>query len=290
MPKPNIFSKTSIFIFSAVGSTFFGALLYSSNLQEVNKRKFILPTIAFSLVWNIAFHILLRDFNFPIFSFLIINALGGLILIKPFWNYHFHDLEEYNTRKIWGPAIALVVPISILLGFHYFNPPTSASANNQNTDFISLRDSAESNAIFIQNDTIVNFEGLTLTLPSYSYYHTINTEYLDALNSTIYFEEGNFTFKLMIDKKNRKEVLNLDFLKSKVDSISLFDKPFLALGKTTVGYYDNYEADTLAASGQFLLFQKNTVAYLAVTDYPLLSVEYGDSLSDFLFNSMGFHN
>ncbi len=139
-------------------------------------------------------------------------------------------------------------------------------------------------------NTIVNFEGLTLTLPSYSYYHTINTEYLDALNSTIYFEEGNFTFKLMIDKKNRKEVLNLDFLKSKVDSISLFDKPFLALGKTTVGYYDNYEADTLVASGQFLLFQKNTVAYLAVTDYPLLSVEYGDSLSDFLFNSISFHN
>lgn len=290
MSKPNIFSKTSVFIFSILGSTFFGALVYSSNLQTLDKRKFILPTIAFSLVWNIAFQFLLRGLELPIISYLLINTIGGLILIKPFWNYHFKDLEEYSSRKIWGPTIALILPISILLALHFLQPPSLVKVENQDQDFSGLLDSAESNAIFIKHDSVLRFEGLLLTLPSFSYYHTLNTEYLDVLNSTIYFENGFFNLKLMADKNNKEEVLNLNFLKSKVDSISILNKSYTSIRSSTVGYYESYESDTLAAGGQFLIFQRNTTGYLITTDYPMLNLEYGDSLSDYIFKSIDFHN
>lgn len=115
---PKLYSKTAILIFSILLSTFFGSLLFAENLKETEKKKDIFKVILFSIIWNA----LLMNLNKRIIinGFLlygVVNVLGGLILIFPFWNFYLKDFVEFQRRKVWGPIIIFIV---VLGGFAAF--------------------------------------------------------------------------------------------------------------------------------------------------------------------------
>lgn len=110
-----LFGKTAILIFSIIGSTFFGALLFSDNLKQLEKRKFIASTIIFSIVWTIALNKFIEPFPIPFLKFAVINLIGGLILIGPIWNHHIGKDLEHKQRPVWGPLLSLIILIGVFL-------------------------------------------------------------------------------------------------------------------------------------------------------------------------------
>lgn len=287
MSEPKIFNKATVLIFSILGSTFYGGLIYSTNLKTLNKGKFIAPTITFSILWSIVLIWLFRDFEYPLIKYLVINGLGGLILIIPLWNYHFPDLDQFENRKIWGPLAGLLLPWILFFSLHWINRPKKKSYEEKVNDFYALSDSAAQNSIFILNDSVVNFEGLLFTFPSYSYYYTVNSEIMNMIYSTIYFEEGDFSFKCLTVKLNEGETLSIDLLKNKVDTLFLTDsKKYSFATSSSIGKYETYEGDTLFARGQFVLYGLGNTGYMLTTDYPMLNSDYGDSISDYIFSKI----
>ncbi len=116
--KPKLFTKPAILIFSILLSTFFGALLFAQNLIGVAKKKDIWGVISFSIIWNaILIRFLGKFIPNSLIVFGITNAIGGLILIFPFWNYYLQEIVDYKARKIWGPLILFVVLVG---GFSAF--------------------------------------------------------------------------------------------------------------------------------------------------------------------------
>ena len=116
--KPKLFSKPAILVFSILLSTFFGALLFAQNLKEVAKKKDIFGVILFSIIWNMILYKFLGKFIHNSLVVLgITNALGGLILIFPFWNYFLKDITDYKRNKIWGPLILFVVLVGGFTAF-----------------------------------------------------------------------------------------------------------------------------------------------------------------------------
>jgi hypothetical protein len=115
-----LFTKTTILIFSIVGTTFFGALLFSDNLKQVGKSKLIASTIIFSIIWSVAFNKLIANIPVPFLSIVVTNLIGGLILIGPIWNHHIGKEVEYKTRSAWGPILSFIVLTGAILGMFYW--------------------------------------------------------------------------------------------------------------------------------------------------------------------------
>ncbi|WP_066002978.1 hypothetical protein [Mucilaginibacter sp. PPCGB 2223] len=119
--KPKLFNRLTIFIFSILLSTFFGGILYSNNLSEIENRKQIVGVLIFCLIWNGVSFKFARQFSDNFFiSFILPNAIGGLILIKPMWDYHFKNFKQFTTRKIWVPAIIALIIYGVLIGLNLF--------------------------------------------------------------------------------------------------------------------------------------------------------------------------
>lgn len=288
MSNPRIFTKPTVFIFSVLGSTFFGALVYCSNLQALNKKQLIAPTIAFSIIWSIVLTWILKGLGYPMVKYFLINGIGGLILIKPLWNYHFPNLPNYENRKVWGPSLTLAIPFLILFSLHWMNRPDKKSFDEQQSNFTSLMDSASMNSTFVLNDSIVNFKGLSITLPSYSYYYTVDSDMLKMLYSTIYFNGGSFSIQCLVVPLSKDETLDLSIIKKNTDSIYLTDMKYPFAKNAFTGYYETYKSDTLSAGGQFVLFKQGNEGYLLTSDYPMLNSDFGDSISDYVFNTTYF--
>lgn len=66
------------------------------------------------------------------------------------------------------------------------------------------------------------------------------------------------------------------------------DYPFAKNAYT--GYYTTYHSDTLAANGQFILVKNNNKAYLLSSDYSNLNLNFGDSISNFIFDRTYFNH
>jgi hypothetical protein len=113
-----LFTKATIVVFSIIGSTFFGALLFSDNLKQVEKSKFIASTIIFSIIWTIGINKVIAQINLPVpfLSLVVTNFVGGLILVGPIWNYHIGKDVEYEKRSIWGPLLSLIALGAAIIG------------------------------------------------------------------------------------------------------------------------------------------------------------------------------
>ena len=116
--RPKLYSKAAIFAFSILLSTIFGALLFAENLKEITKRKEIYKIILFSIIWNVLLMNLLKKIiTNGLVLYGIVNVLGGLILIFPFWDFYLKDIVDFQRRKVWGPIIIFIV---IVGGFTTF--------------------------------------------------------------------------------------------------------------------------------------------------------------------------
>ena len=108
--QPRFFAKPAVFVFSILLSTFFGALLFAQNLKEIGKKGEIFKVILFAIIWNMfLLKISARFIPNPLISYVIVNGLGGLILIYPYCEHYFKEVEHFEKRKVWGPAVIFIV-------------------------------------------------------------------------------------------------------------------------------------------------------------------------------------
>ncbi len=116
--KPKLYSRGVIILFSTLMSTFFGALLFSYNLIEAEKKKGILFVLLFAVAWN---YLIGRLLGYIIHSILInfgiTNLSGGIILAFLFWKIYLKETVEFERKKIWVPLILLIVVYGAFVGF-----------------------------------------------------------------------------------------------------------------------------------------------------------------------------
>jgi hypothetical protein len=113
---PKLYNKATIVIFSVLLSTFFGGIIYSQNLSEIDNRKQIGPVLVFCIIWNIILFKLAHRFtdNF-VLTFILPNIFGGLILSGLFWKHHFGDLD-FKVRSVWLPSVIVLLIYGLFAG------------------------------------------------------------------------------------------------------------------------------------------------------------------------------
>ncbi len=117
--RPKLYNKATIVIFSILLSTFFGGIIYSQNLSEIDNRKQIGPVLVFCIIWNIILFKLAHRFtdNF-VLTFIVPNILGGLVLSSLFWKHHFGDLD-FKVRSVWLPLVIVLLIYGLFAGLRF---------------------------------------------------------------------------------------------------------------------------------------------------------------------------
>ena len=117
--RPKLYNKATIVIFSILLSTFFGGIIYSQNLSEIDNRKQIGPVLVFCIIWNIILFKLAHRFtdNF-VLTFIVPNILGGLVLSSLFWKHHFGDLD-FKVRGVWLPLVIVLLIYGLFAGLRF---------------------------------------------------------------------------------------------------------------------------------------------------------------------------
>lgn len=72
--------------------------------------------LVFGGIWNmLIFRVAWEYFlNNPL-VYLVGNAVGGFLLIFPFWKWHFGDVEAFDKKTIWSPLLVVLVIFAILM-------------------------------------------------------------------------------------------------------------------------------------------------------------------------------
>ena len=117
--RPKLYNKATIVIFSILLSTFFGGIIYSQNLSEIDNRKQIAPVLVFCIIWNVILFKLAHRFsdNF-VLTFIVPNILGGLVLSCLFWKHHFGDLD-FKVRGVWLPLVIVLLIYGLFIGLRF---------------------------------------------------------------------------------------------------------------------------------------------------------------------------
>ena len=118
--RPKLYNRATIVIFSILLSTFFGGIIYSQNLAELDNRKQIASVLVFCIIWNIVLFKLAHRYtdNF-ILTFILPNIMGGLILSIFFWKHHFRDLD-FKARNVWILLTILLLIYGLFAGLRFF--------------------------------------------------------------------------------------------------------------------------------------------------------------------------
>lgn len=272
-------SKTSIIVFSTIGSTLFGAILYSQNLSETNNRKYIFPSIVFSIFWSIAAFGLLRKINIEgYYGFLPVNLIGGLILAGPFWKYHIGKIESYSKRNARGPLIAVSLPVILLISLNLYFLPHKLTTEEFVQETLRQKELGEEQEIFVLNDSSYSFFDLTVPLPEYSNFYTTQVEEVKTIYSYVYYEEGWFSASCMSMPLKENEIFDMKMLSSEFGSLTIKDCISDQFPYAICADYENTN-DSLMVRGQISMIEINRIGYIYFTQYSDLSEGLGDSLS-----------
>ena len=115
-----LFSKKVIFVFSILMSPVFGCLLFADNLNQANRKNYILPVVAGGFLYNMVFAFVLRSIisnpQMLLIALQIVNIAGAFILVGPIWKALLGDIEEYEKKSFVGPLVILIlITIAITL-------------------------------------------------------------------------------------------------------------------------------------------------------------------------------
>lgn len=123
---PLLYSEKVIYSFSILFSVIFGAVLFSINLKEVNKKKGIFPAISFSILYTALSVYILNKINSGTAGSLILGAIGAMIINNLFWNKYIGKDLLYRKKKyirpliialiIFTPLVALIIWATIVTG------------------------------------------------------------------------------------------------------------------------------------------------------------------------------
>ena len=121
IPLPNLYSKKTIQGFAIFFSTIFGAFLLMQNLKEMKKPKARIEVLSFGILFTIVSVTLLNYLPKTLFTPLLFNLTGYLILIHFFWNRDLGKDLKYTKKNIWNP-LRYAILIIMLLVFLQFLP------------------------------------------------------------------------------------------------------------------------------------------------------------------------
>jgi hypothetical protein len=113
--EKKFYSKTAIVLFSLIGSTILGTLLYSANLKIIGKNKYVPVLLILSLIYTIGGMYLFKSLGVPTYYiFVPLHLIGSLAIIFPLWNKQIGRGRNYEKRKS-ATTIAIVLAIIGLL-------------------------------------------------------------------------------------------------------------------------------------------------------------------------------
>jgi len=290
---PKLFTKPAILVFSTFGSTFFGSILYSTNLKETNHRKFIAPAIIFSILYTYFVNQLTLSLDIPsYYSFIPVHLIGGLLLIGPFWKYQIGSLDSFEKRKIWMPSIALAVPVALFLLYLFYNKQITFNSNRNKlsaSEFQRITQTAYArglkNASFVAQDSFATFFDMDVPLIKSSYFFTTKVEDATSLYNYVDYDEGRFTTLCMRVPLSDKDAFNLTMFNKeysfiRVDSInSKFESLICA-------DYVRRVNDTATVKGTIALTKIDNTGYQYLTQYTNLNQSDADNLSHSLIKKI----
>jgi len=290
---PKLFSKSSIIIFSALGSTFFGALLYSSNLKATNNGKLIVHAIIFSMVYSFLVHRMSFLIHVPFYyCFIPVHLIGGLILVGPFWKFQIGVIEHYEKRSLWGPSFALIFPIAVYLFLIIFYQNFNPFRFNNKMNASEFRQTAQTeynkafeNANLVLQDSTAHFFDLNIPLPKSSYFFTTHIEDVNTFYNYIDYQEGRFMILCTRIVLSDKDVFDLSLF-GKECTITPTNKLFLTFSPINCANYMKKVNDTLSLRGTIAMIQIENIGYQYVTQYSNLDKSSADELSYSLINSI----
>lgn len=171
-PKPILFNRIAIIVFSCFLSTIFGGILYSQNLWNTDNRKSITPVMLFCLGWNLLImQIVSKHTSNFLFTFVLPNIIGGVLLAFPFWNYHFKDISSYANKKIWGPLLVVIVLYGIMVVGSIIQGSHTKTKEGENIYQVGQDDIEMNEAIQQSRNTFTDFR------MAFSALDTFNTEF-----------------------------------------------------------------------------------------------------------------
>lgn len=110
-----IYSERVIMVFSGLFSTIFGAVLLMQNLFEIGKSRLAYYILGGSILYTILTIFLVNIPEEPKSAHaIVLNIIGGFILVHLFHKRNFMDESIYEKKKIWKP---LIISIIILIPF-----------------------------------------------------------------------------------------------------------------------------------------------------------------------------
>jgi hypothetical protein len=118
---PDLYSKKSIQGFAIFFSTIFATFLLMQNFKEMKKPKARIEVLSFGIIFTIVSVILLNYLPKTLFTSLLFNLTGYLILIQFFWNKELGKDLKYKKKNIWKP-LSYSILIIIILVFLQFLP------------------------------------------------------------------------------------------------------------------------------------------------------------------------
>lgn len=281
-PK-RIFTKLSILLFSALGSTFFGSLLYAQNLRETEKGKFIAPTLVFSVIYSVVVIKVSTFFGIQIYySFIPLHLLGGLILIGPFWKYHMGVIGNFQKRKIWMPIIILAIPIAFIIFLNIYYSPKKLSAKEFQDATIIEVNKQRKNELYISKDSSTQFFDISIPLLSSSYTFTTHVEDVNTLYNFKDFEEGRFSVVCVRMPLSDKEEFNLNLLGKEFSSVSVKKCNNGHFESMICADYTRKMSDTVSVKGSVVLIKADRIFYQFITQFVELDKASADSVSNYL--------
>ncbi|NPD44759.1 MULTISPECIES: hypothetical protein [unclassified Lentimicrobium] len=116
-----IYSEKVIWMFSVLFATIFGAVLLLQNLISIGKKRLAYSILGASILYTILTIFLVNIPKEPKASYvLILNMVGGFILVHVFQKRNFMDESIYPKKKFWQPLIiSIMITIPFILAMIY---------------------------------------------------------------------------------------------------------------------------------------------------------------------------
>ncbi len=113
---PELYTKTTITVFSALFGVIFGAALMMYNIKQTNNSKGRIQVLIFGILYSIAAIAILNLLNTKSYLTIITNLFGAAIMTGVFWT-KFIGKEFEHREKSWlmAAVISLAITIPLLL-------------------------------------------------------------------------------------------------------------------------------------------------------------------------------
>jgi hypothetical protein len=118
---PLLYSKLAIVLFSVFATPLFGAVLLSINIEKKKKKEKVKVISVGILFFLSIFLSAINPFRLLfLILYLILNFIGGHILVNEFWYKYIGNKIVYRAKPIWIPLIiSIIITVPFLIAMIY---------------------------------------------------------------------------------------------------------------------------------------------------------------------------